>query len=290
MTRPETIDRKACKTAVRMRKITELAYWVRRLGRKSAANVRFVETAYGKVRVLEYGFDSPNPEPLHIDMHGGGFVLMSADADEPVNLALRAATGVKVVSIDYPKAPENPYPIAVDAVYEVVLHYVQNAASYGVDTTRIGIGGYSAGANLAVASCFRAKEVGGVNFRYQLLVYPPLDLASDPFLKPTPKKAIPPKMAAMFNACYVTPERASEPYCSPIFATKEQLSELPPTLLILAGQDSLHDEGAAFANNLKEAGVDITLYDFATSAHGFTYKRSSETDRACAISAEFVTG
>jgi acetyl esterase len=66
------------------------------------------------------------------------------------------------------------------------------------------------------------------------------------------------------------------------------LSELPPTLLILAGQDSLHDEGAAFADNLKAAGVDVTLHDFATSAHGFTYQRSSETDRACAISAAFV--
>jgi acetyl esterase len=151
-----------------------------------------------------------------------------------VNLTLRSATGVKVISTDYSKASENPYPVAVEAVYEVVLHFVQNAANYGIDTARIGIGGYSAGANLAGATCFRAKEVGGVSFLYQLLVYPPLDLATDPFLKPTPKKAIPPKMAAMFNACYVTPERAREPYCSTIFATREQLSELPPTLLILA--------------------------------------------------------
>jgi acetyl esterase len=273
-----------------MRNITAIAYWFRRVGRKSAANVRFIETAHGKVRVLEYGFNSHELEPLHIDMHGGGFVLMNADADEPVNIALRAATGAKVVSIDYPKAPENPYPVAVEAVYEVVLHYVQNAASYGIDATRIGIGGYSAGANLAVVTCLRSKEVGGVSFRYQLLVYPPRDLATDPFLKPTPKKAIPPKMAAVFNACYVTPERAREPHCSPIFATREQLSGLPPTLLILAGQDSLHDEGTAFADSLKAAGVDVTLHDFATSAHGFTYQPSGETDRACAISAEFVRG
>jgi hypothetical protein len=101
MTRQVKIDRKARKTAILMRNITAIVYWFRRLGRKNAANVRFIETAHGKVRVLEHGFNSHELEPLHIDMHGGGFVLMNADADEPVNLALREAAGVKVVRIRF---------------------------------------------------------------------------------------------------------------------------------------------------------------------------------------------
>jgi acetyl esterase/lipase len=60
------------------------------------------------------------------------------------------------------------------------------------------------------------------------------------------------------------------------------------SLLILAGKDSLHDEGAQFAKNLTAAGVDIELHDFENSAHGFTYKRSIETNRACALMAKFI--
>jgi len=279
----------AAKTAIRMRTAANLFYAIQRFGKKRAARIREVETRHGKTRVLEYGFNAPGLAPLYIDLHGGGFVLMAADVDEWKNVLLRQRTGARIISIDYPKAPENPYPIPPETVFDAVRHYIRNAAEYGIDTTNIGIGGYSAGANLAVATAMRAKEIDGFAFRYQILVYPPLDMAADPYGKRTPKGAIPPKLAAMFNACYVSPEQAKEPYCSPLYATCEQLAGLPPTLLILAGKDSLHDEGAAFAEKLAAAGVPLALHEFEESAHGFTYKHADDTSRALSLMAGFMT-
>ncbi|MDR3263742.1 MAG: alpha/beta hydrolase [Clostridiales bacterium] len=256
---------------------------------KLVGQERFVDTVQGKIRVLEYGFDRQCIEPLYADMHGGGFILLSADIDEPMNLYLREKTKVKIISIDYPKAPERPYPIAVEAVYDVIKHYADNAAAYKIDASRIGIGGHSAGANLAAVTCLRAKEKGDLSFKLQLLDYPPLDLYTDPFDKPTPKKAIPPKMAEAFNACYVEREDASSPYASPVFASSEQLSQMPPALLIVAGRDSLHDEGVRYGGMLKDAGASVELHDFPNAKHGFTMnKKAPDTAKALEIMADFI--
>ena len=74
---------------------------------------RFIETSRCKIRVLEYGFESKKIEPLFIDMHGGGYVFGCADMSEPMCVFFREQTGVKIVSIDYPKAPQYPYPVAI---------------------------------------------------------------------------------------------------------------------------------------------------------------------------------
>ena len=244
--------------------------------------------SHGKIRVLEYGFDTPELLPLYVDMHGGGFILMSADVDEPMNLFFREKVNMKIISIDYPKAPESPYPIAVEAVYEVIEYYITNASTYNIDINHIGIGGHSAGANLATVTCIRAKENNGPMFRFQLLDYPPLDISTDPFQKPLPRKAISPKLAAAFNACYTDVETAKSPYVSPIFATTNQLSDLPPVLLIVAGYDSLHDEGVKYCQMLKDAGVSVEFHDFPKSVHGFTYNKKDDAKKAYAIMADFI--
>ncbi|MDR3194691.1 MAG: alpha/beta hydrolase [Tannerella sp.] len=251
--------------------------------------LRQVETACGTVRVLEYGFEDSAPQPLYVDMHGGGFILMHAEADEVMNLYLREKTGVKIISIDYPKAPEHPFPVPPEAVCETVRFYVAHAAEWGIDARRIGIGGHSAGANLATAVCMMAKERGDLSFRFQLLDYPPLDLATDAYLKPLPKGCVSPRMATLFNACYVVdPRQAEDPRVSPVFATPEQLGGLPPALLIVAGRDSLHDEGVRYAEMLRQAGVSVVLHDFPNAAHGFTYYPSTDTDKAMILMAEFI--
>lgn len=250
---------------------------------------RFIDTpSHGKIRVLEYGFDDKTVRPLFVDMHGSGFVLTSADSDEAMCVYFQEQTKAKVITIDYPKAPEKPYPIAVEAVYEVIQHYTANADKYGIDTANIGVGGHSAGGNLATVTCIRAKERGDLKLKYQILDYPPLDLHTDPFLKPTPKKAINPKMATMFNACYIDAEKAKEPYASPVFATQEQLVSLPPTLLIVAGLDSLHNEAVKYGEMLKAVGVDVELHDFPNATHGFTLNKSDDSTKAHKIMADYI--
>jgi len=265
-----------------IRRAGVLIYRFRRLvlRKRPAGKEIFIDTAFGRVRTLWYGVDTSAPAPLYIDLHGGGFILGSADMDEPMNLELHKQVGCKIVSIQYAKAPDHPYPAAVNQVYAVVQHIVANADKYGIDPRKMAIGGHSAGANLATVTCLKAKQDGKFQFVLQVLDYPPLDLATDPFAKPQPKGAIAPQMAAMFNACYVDPAQAKDPYVSPLFAPA--LGGLPPVLIIVAGGDSLHDEGLHYVELLRAAGVVTECHDYPGAPHGFTYRPSADTTDAVA--------
>jgi acetyl esterase len=81
----------------------------------------------------------------------------------------------------------------------------------------------------------------------------------------------------IFDACYVDPIQAKDPYVSPVYAKPEDLEGLPPALLILAGRDSLHDEGMKYCGMLKKSGVITECHEYPNAIHGFTYKSSAET-------------
>ena len=112
----------------------------------------FVDTDFGKVRTLWYGFENTVKVPIYFDLHGGGFILGSADMDETMNLALKKQVGCKIISIEYAKAPEFPYPTAVNQVYAVVKHIFENAEKYAIDSNKMAIGGHSAGGNLSTVT------------------------------------------------------------------------------------------------------------------------------------------
>jgi acetyl esterase len=161
-----------------------------------------------------------------------------------------------------------------------VKHVFENAGKYAVDREKMAIGGHSAGGNLSTVACMKAKKGGEFQFACQVLDYPPLDLAISPLKKPQPKGCIPPEMAMVFNACYVDPTQAKDPYVSPVYATQGDLEGLPPALFILAGRDSLRDEGLAYCEMLKTAGVVTECYEYPDAIHGFTLKSSDDTTDA----------
>lgn len=277
--------RRAARKALRMQGIVRLLF---RLGARGfhmsrSARVERIPTRQGPVRVLEYGFDDQAVRPVYFDMHGGGFILMQADADDAMNLEFCRTAGVKIVSIDYPKAPQHPYPAAVEAVWDVVAYFLDHAEEYRIRPTGVGIGGHSAGANLATVACLRNARLHAFDLTYQVLDYPPLDLATDPYEKPCPKGAISPEDATLYNLCYVAPGRAREIYASPVYATREELAALPPALLLVCGLDSLEQEGLAYARQLQEAGVAVELEHFAHCPHGFTYGSPDNEDVRRAI-------
>lgn len=257
---------------------------------KPFGKTRYVETSHGMVKVLEYGFDSHEITPLFVDMHGGGFVLGSAELDDYMCHYFQEKTKIRVISIDYPKAPKNQFPIALEAVYDVIKYYTDNAAHSKIDSNRVGIGGHSAGANFTTVTCIKAKEKGDLSFKFQILDYPPLDMTLDPFTRKSPKEAVSPKMIDMFNACYYNNdlETAKSPYLSPVYASKEQLTGLPPALLIVAGLDSLHDEGVRYGEMLREAGVIVEFHDFKESVHGFTLNKTSDAKKGHDLMADFI--
>ena len=95
---------------------------------------------------------------------------------------------------------------------------------------------------------------------------------TDPFLKPRPKKALPPRLCRIFDIAYAgSREAAKNPLVSPLYAAVEQLKSFPPTLVITAGQDSLAPEAEAFKDKLVEAGVAVTYKRFESARHGFTH-------------------
>ena len=258
--------------------------------KKTSADVRHIDTSYGKIRVLEYGFGSGKASPLLVDIHGGGWALMSPENDEKINLIIRKRTNVKVISIDYPKAPQNPFPIGIEATYEVIKHYSDNAEEYSIDPNNIGTCGYSSGGNFATVACIMANERKDLKIRYQILCYPGTDAAEDPYKKPECKKILSNKMIEQIVLCYVTdPKDAFSPYASPVYAIKDQLTGLPPALMILGGNgDPLTPEGLRYCRNLKDAGVKVELHEFKDALHGFVQFKGEDGEKATELIIDFI--
>ncbi len=268
------------KKAERIQSVENVYNWFNALLHRTKAKIKYVDTRYGKVRTLWYGDDINEKTSIYFDLHGGGFVLGSPEMDEHMNLQFNKEVGCKVISIDYAKAPEYPYPYAVNQIYETIKEIYNKADKYGIDGNKMAIGGHSAGANLSTVMCMKAKAEGTFDFKCQILDYPPLDLATSSYNKPQPKGCIPPKMAAMFDACYIDADQAKESFASPVYATEKEIKGIPPALLILAGQDSLHDEGIRYWHLLENNGISVMCYEYQNALHGFTLKNSDNTKDA----------
>ena len=252
------------------------------------AHKRIVPTTVGDITVLEYGFSSDTPEPFMIDFHGGGFIFNTADVDEQIILQMRRVVPhAKFISIDYPKAPEYPFPAAPDSIYETIRFYVEHAQDLGIDTEKMVIGGHSAGANLATVTCLRCQERREFFFKGQILDYPPLDLKTPAKEKPAPTGCIPPDLAELFNACYVGSYDAAFPEISPIFSKAENLHNMPPAFIITCGHDSLCEEGIQYASMLEKSGVSVSLHQYPDELHGFTYDNTPSAIEAINSMADF---
>ena len=257
---------------------------------QTRANERFVDTSYGKIRVLEYGFDSDEVKPLYVDIHGGGYCIGFPEMDEGINLFIRSRVDVKIISIDWPKAPENQYPIGQEATYEVVKHYSDNAEKYKIDKENIGTGGYSSGGNFATVIPIKARERGDFKIKYQVMVFPGVDISGSPYGKPGSDKVLSGEFLEAIYLCYLPePKYGKEPYASPRIAPIEMLRGQPPALLISAGQDPLYPQYIDYAARLKEAGVEVEVVHFENADHGFLYQPGHEDSiKAIAAIVEFI--
>ena len=236
----------------------------------------FINTDEGKVRVLGYNLGNQQKLPLFVNIHGGGFILGNPEMDDPymMNVALNA--NVKILSIDYSLAPEAMFPKGLNECYAVIKHAQNHPQEFGINPQNIAVGGHSAGGNLSAAVCLKNAQTGELNIKSVIMDYPPLDIYTDPYLKPRGKGIVAalflgPKKARLFNECYCNnKEERKNPLISPVFADKDQLKTFPPALILTAGKDSLCAEAELFRDKLKEAGVDVTHKCFETSPHGFT--------------------
>lgn len=233
---------------------------------------RLIETSFGHTRVLTYRPKDKGMEtlPVYVNMHGGGFVMGSAELDDAWCPVIADRARCIVVNIDYRLAPEHKFPTALYECYDIVKWLYENSCVLQIDNKRIAVGGHSAGGNLAAALCLLNKEREQIPLVKQILDYPPLDLATDPDLKPKHEKALSPRLAKLFNESYLKSMKDAEnPLVSPVYA--EDLEDLPPALIITAEFDSLADEADYYASQLEEAGVPVIKKKFLGAAHAFTH-------------------
>jgi acetyl esterase len=231
----------------------------------------FIPTRDGITRCLIYKAKSSNSmAPVFFDVHGGGFVTGLPEDDDRFCDLVRNELDITVISIDYRLAPEYKCPTDKNDVYDVVSYVSSHNDEFGIDSNNMAIGGHSAGGNISAVVCMMAKEKNEFSFRCQILDYPPLDLATPATEKFYTEGAIPPEIAAMFDKCYRTEEQSKNPYCSPVYATNDELKGLPPAIVLICEIDSLRDEAEDYAQKLVKAGVETTAKRFYGVRHGFS--------------------
>lgn len=234
---------------------------------------RAIPTSFGETRVLIYRPKNNESAtlPVFVNLHGGGFILGKPEMDDSWCGLITERADCVVVSIDYRLAPENKFPIALNECYEIVEWIHKHPEELSINPLKIAVGGHSAGGNLAASICLLNKQRGNkLPIIYQIIDYAPLDLDTDPALKPHFKEALPINLARTFNALYFeNKEHARNPLASPLFA--ESLDNLPEALIITAELDSLAAEAESYAEKLKQAGVKVTYKQYKGVPHGFTH-------------------
>jgi acetyl esterase len=208
--------------------------------------------------------------PLLVYFHGGGWVIGDLETHDDPCRFLAANSGAKLLSVDYRLAPEHPFPAAAEDAFAAYEWAAANAERLGVETGRIAVGGDSAGGNLAAAACLTARESGGPLPAMQLLIYPVTETAGTAESRRTFAEGFLLTRADMdwFEERYLPPSVDREdPRVALLNAT--DLSGLPPAYVAVAGFDPLRDEGIAYAERLREAGVRIALRRHAGLTHTF---------------------
>ncbi len=223
----------------------------------------------GELPVRIYRPDVDGPLATLCYFFGGGWTLGSIDTSDGVCRALANAAGCQVVTPGYRLAPEHRFPAAVHDCHAAVEWVAADAGPLGVDPARIAVGGDSAGGNLAAAVTLLARE-RGPRLAAQLLVYPNTCYHADTAsLRDNDDRW-------MFNRHSVdwywrnylsTPDDGRDPLVSPLLA--EDLTGLPPALVLTAEYDPLRDEGERYAGRLRDAGVPVELTRYEGMAHGF---------------------
>lgn len=249
----------------------------------------------GEILARVFTPEGDGPFPVLVYFHGGGWVIANLDVYEPSCRALCNAAECVVVSVAYRQAPEHKFPAAVDDAYAATQWVMRNASQLGGDPNRVAVGGESAGGNLAAVTCLKARDEGGRPPVFQLLIYPVTNYAFDTpsYRENANSKPLSADMMPWFFKYYLENERDGDnPYVSPLRA--RDMSGLPPALVITAELDVLRDEGEAYAERLREAGVltkavryDGMVHEFFGLAGAVDKAKEALTEAADGLKAAF---
>lgn len=203
-------------------------------------------------------------------MHGGGYVMGTYEMEDLRFDKWCTSLGCVGVSVEYRLAPETAYPGPLDDCYAGLAWVHDNAASLGVDTSRLGIGGASAGGGLAAALALRARDTGDIPLAFQLLLYPMIDDRRVTTSSQWEVPVWPPGSNERGWAAYLGDLAGSDSvpqYAAPARAT--DLAGLPPALVLVGALDGFLDEDVDYAMRLTHAGVPTELHVYPGAPHGF---------------------
>ncbi len=240
----------------------------------SSVEDKTIEGKHGPFKVRVYrpaGIDAEAVIPVLIYFHGGGWVVGSIETVDSVCRKLCNESGACVVSVDYHLAPEYKFPRPVDDALTAAYWVYRNCSMLHIDPDKIAVGGDSAGGNLAIVVSILARDAGDLPVAFQLLFYPGVDLQPVRSANSEENGDAPilgnGALDYFRNFYLENDEDGMDWKASPIICS--DLSGLPPSFMITAGNDPLHDEGMAFAQKLSEAGNDSTFINFERQIHGF---------------------
>jgi acetyl esterase/lipase len=216
--------------------------------------------------------NSPGPLPVIVYIHGAGWVFGNAHTHDRLIRELAVGANAAVVFPHYSLAPEAKYPTAIEESYAVARWVAQHGAEENLDPTRIAIVGDSVGGNMSAALTLLAKQRGDVTFVQQVLFYPVTDASFDTdsyhqfaegyFLRRD-------AMQWFWDQYTIDTAQRAEITASPLRASIDELAGLPPALVITGEADVLRDEGEAYANKLRAAGVPVTAVRYQGIIHDF---------------------
>jgi acetyl esterase len=212
----------------------------------------------------------PLPSALLVYYHGGGWVIGDLETHGKPCRFLATHAGVRVLAVDYRLAPEHPFPAAPEDAFAAYVWARANAGDLGIEPARIGVGGDSAGANLAAVTCLLAREEGSPPPAMQMLIYPVTTAVEELPSRRTFREGFILTRRDMdwFEDRYLPPGvDRGDPRVSVLQA--DDLGGLPPAYLATAGFDPLRDEGEAYALRMREAGVRVAMRRHAGLVHTY---------------------
>jgi acetyl esterase len=208
--------------------------------------------------------------PLVVYFHGGGWVWGNVRSYDAVCAHIATRVGAVVVSVDYRLAPEHRMPTAAEDAYAATVWLAAHAAEVGADMTRIAVAGDSAGGNLAAVVALLARDRGGPDIAYQVLIYPGTDgtLSSPSLEENADGPLLTLASVRAYRSLYLGPDGDERDIrISPLFA--DDLSSLPPALVQSAELDPIRDDAARYAQALENAGTTVRYTEYAGAPHGY---------------------
>ncbi|SER86666.1 alpha/beta hydrolase [Psychrobacillus sp. OK032] len=233
-------------------------------------NVKIPVDGGEEIGLRIYTPEGKGPFPVFVYFHGGGWALGDLEIIDPILRWVTNETNTLVVSVDYRLAPEYKFPIPAEDCYAATKWVSENISQYNGNPKQIAVGGDSAGGNLAAVVPLMSKDRGGPNIALQVLLYPVTNNSFDTksYLENGKGNYLETSAMHWFSKQYFNNEEDKlNPYASPLLA--KDLSGLPAALIFTAEYDVLRDEGEAYAERLKEAGVPVNLTRFDGQIHGF---------------------